>query len=157
VLVSSAIGAAWFVTGSAQAQTVTGQGAAIGGSSSTASTPGNGNSGKGGNGGGNPHPLFSITGGASGLYPGDTGQLLVTVSNPNGYDINIYTVSVTAQPANGSCGASNLQITPYSGTWLIPKKISATRTLDIQMLSAAPNSCQGGIFPLAITASGGKA
>src|SRR5579884_1805637 len=67
VLVSSAIGAAWFVTGSAQAQTVTGEGAAHGERSSTGLTPGTGHGGKGDNGGRKPHPLFSITGGASGL------------------------------------------------------------------------------------------
>lgn len=127
---------------------------------------GNGNNGNGnGNGGpGNPGHQITVTGTSpTGLAPGLTKPVTVTVKNANGDAVRVTSVVITVGDASTACpAAGNIAVTNYDST----KKGALTYTaaknggsvqvpLTISMLDTKSNqdTCKSQSFPLKFTAT----
>jgi hypothetical protein len=91
---------------------------------------------------------FVVTGTVAGLYPGAQRPLILTVSNPNNFDIKITSLTVNVGNAAPGCNAANLQVSEFSGSVIVPKDGTTTTTLQATMARGAGDSCQGATFPL---------
>jgi hypothetical protein len=91
---------------------------------------------------------FSITGQVSGLYPGRTAPLVLTVTNPLKFEIFVVSLSTTVGTASPGCAAGNLAVSSFSGHAGVPANGSATIAVSVTMTHSAPDGCQGVTFPL---------
>jgi hypothetical protein len=104
-----------------------------------------------------PRGTFRISGSVGGLYPGNTAKLVLTVTNPEAYAIVVETISTTVSSPGAGCGASYLVVTSFSGHLSVPAHGSASVSVPVTLGHAAPDACQGLVFPLQYTGSGSKA
>jgi hypothetical protein len=95
------------------------------------------------------------------LYPGATGDLKLSIDNPNPYPVRITSVSGTSaitSDKGAACDASTgVTFTDQSGLTLdVPASTSATFTLagSVAMSNASDNSCQGADFTVPVSLSG---
>ena len=91
---------------------------------------------------------FLISGGVTGLYPGATLPLTLTISNPQPFAIVVTSVTVAIGTGSPACASSNLSVSPFSGTLTVPAKGSATMTLSATLAHSAGDGCEGAVFPL---------
>ncbi len=96
---------------------------------------------------------FTISGAATGLFPGATVQLPLTVTNPNPDYIQVtsLTVAVTATDRPGcSIAGRNIQASSYSGpAFLVPRDNgTATVQVPVSMPDTVSNTCRGAQFSL---------
>jgi hypothetical protein len=95
---------------------------------------------------------------ATGLYPGASADVALTVSNPNGGPVVIPSLALdTSQGSNGlgvdgghnGCNLAALTFTSTSGNWTIPAHASAF-AIDlpgaISLSPSAADACQGATF-----------
>lgn len=108
--------------------------------------------------------VFGISGSVTELVPGTTRPLVVTITNPNGYAIDVLSVTTTVGSPGGGCPAGSLVVPPYaysSGPAVsAPGKGSTTLTLSAQYvdsLTADQSGCRGATFPLTFTGTAEKA
>ena len=91
----------------------------------------------------------------SGLYPGATKPLVVTVKNLNGFTIKVPTVKikVAAKTTVAGCtgATTNLVVTYAKKALKIAKKKSGKLTLTVTMPKTVANVCQGAKFSIAVT------
>jgi len=94
------------------------------------------------------------------LYPGTTGDLLLTLDNPNTYPVTIYSVSgngtVTGSGGIGMCANTGVSVAAQSGLNVAVGSGSSVNVLipgAAQMSSSSDSGCQGATFqvPLTIT------
>jgi hypothetical protein len=96
-----------------------------------------------------------VTGGAvtTGLlYPGGTGNAVVTVSNPNPYPVTVTSIAPNGTP---TCGVSFTERFP--GTQLVAQSGPVVITFTVSMALTAANSCQGATIdvPVLVTIASG--
>jgi hypothetical protein len=96
---------------------------------------------------------FSIAGSVRGLYPGEALPLVLTVTNPWPYAIVVTTVTTDVGGAHPGCGAANLSVEAFSGQLHVSAKGSGRTVVDARMRKAAPDACQGAVFPLSYSGS----
>ena len=96
---------------------------------------------------------FSIAGKVSGLYPGDSVPLVLTVTNPNKFGITVTSISTTVGNASSQCLAGNVTVTSFSGALTLSAGASGKVTVTVTMSHAAPDACQGRTFPVHYTGS----
>lgn len=108
--------------------------------------------------------VFTISGSVTQLVPGGSKPLTVTISNPNGYAIDVMTIAATVAAPNPGCPASALSVAPYTYTGgtkvTAPGKGSTTMTLTAQYVdstSVNTSACNGATFPLTFTGTADKA
>jgi hypothetical protein len=108
-------------------------GPAVSAGGSTGSGSGNGNASTTG-------ADFTITGGVSGLEPGLTLPIALTLSNPNSVQIYVtrLTVSVSASSTRTGCDSSNLQLTQSDVSSTSPVTISANGKATLTSAPRAP-------------------
>jgi hypothetical protein len=90
---------------------------------------------------------LSITGSVVGLYPGATLPLVLTVTNTKAQAIKVTSIATAVGKASKLCGAYNVHVTTFSGKLLVPAGAKATTTVEVLMVHAATNACQGAVFP----------
>jgi hypothetical protein len=91
---------------------------------------------------------FRIGGTVDGLYPGDSTELVLTVTNPQHFAIVVTTISTTVESPSAGCGAPNLTVAGFTGHLLVGAHGSAQLTVPVALSYAAPDACQGALFPL---------
>jgi hypothetical protein len=91
---------------------------------------------------------FSIKGTTGPLFPGTTGDLVLTIRNPFDFAITVHSVRVVVRDASGGCHGDNLTTPGLTSDVRVKAKSSATVTVPITMAADAPNACQGKSFPL---------
>jgi hypothetical protein len=97
--------------------------------------------------------VFYLSGGLTGLYPGESANLVLTISNPQGFGITVQTINIWVNtPSAGGCAASNLSA-PASVTGLNIQiaaggSVQYTVQQPVTLLAGAPDACQGVSFPL---------
>jgi hypothetical protein len=91
---------------------------------------------------------FRIAGSVGGLYPGLTKPLKLTISNPQHFAIVVTSVTVAVGDASQGCKAGNVAVTRFSGRRRVGARGSAQVTLELTLVHAAPDACQGAVFPL---------
>jgi hypothetical protein len=89
---------------------------------------------------------FTIAGSTSGLFPGATLPLVLTVSNLQKVAITVTTITTTVGAASASCGASNVKVTSYTGKLFVTAGGKAKATVHVTMAHGAPGACQNKTF-----------
>ena len=121
-------------------------------------TGGSGDNGNGkNNGGGNDKKDFTIAGNVSGLYPGSSKTLTVTLTNQNNFAIRVLTLTATVADPAGPCTAGVVKVDPLSGTVVVPRNGTATTTLTARMANDPANACKSTTFGLAYKGTAEKA
>jgi len=95
------------------------------------------------------------------LYPGSTGEVDATISNPNTFTLRVNSLildsaGIDADSGHSGCDTSALHYTTQTNGgsgWNVPAKVGSTEaTLDVQLAgaismdSSAVNECQGATF-----------
>ena len=96
------------------------------------------------------------------LFPGGSGDVKVTINNPNPYLVHVTTINQTASSTitsaggSGTCTTNGVSFTNQSGSWAIPANGSSTVTLAnaASMSNASDDGCQGATFTIPVTLSG---
>jgi len=96
------------------------------------------------------------------LYPTGSGDLVISVHNPNAYKIQITDVAgngtITVDAGHSACNAASVTFTDQHS---LTKTVAASTTVDVtltgavSMSNAANDSCQGATFtvPVSVTAA----
>jgi hypothetical protein len=97
------------------------------------------------------------------LYPGATGDVRLKIDNPNPYPVRVTAVTgagtVTSDKGAACDASTGVAFTNQTGLTLdVPASSSATFTLagSVTMSNASDNSCQGALFTVPVTLSGGS-
>jgi hypothetical protein len=95
------------------------------------------------------------------LYPGGSGDVKVTVSNPNSFPVTITGVAgsgtITSDKGaacNASTGVTFTDTTGLSSSVAASGSTTITLSGKAAMSSASDNSCQGAVFTIPITLTG---
>ena len=100
---------------------------------------------------------FSISGSMKGLFPGTSRPLVLIVSNPLKSAIDVTSIKTTVGAASNSCRASNVKVSSFAGKLLVHAGGKAKVTVHVTMARAAPNACQGKLFPFHYSGSATEA
>jgi hypothetical protein len=99
------------------------------------------------------------------LYPGGTGDVDATISNPNTFSVRVNSLilgsgGISADNAHAGCDTSALHFTTQNNAtagWTIPAKVGATDgRLDVDLAGAISmdtdvvNECQGATFTVSL-------
>lgn len=95
-----------------------------------------------------PRGTFRIGGSVGGLYPGDSTELVLTVSNPQRFPIVVSSISTIVNRPRAACSASYLRVGRFSGHLRVRTHASAQVSVVIALAEAAPDACQGMRFEL---------
>jgi hypothetical protein len=95
---------------------------------------------------GTPAP-FAIKGKVTGLYPGASLPLVLTVSNPEVVKIVVTSITTTVSSPSAKCPASLVTVTPFSGKHAVLAHGSGHVTVTASLAHVAPNACKGVVFP----------
>ena len=98
---------------------------------------------------------------AATLYPGATGNVKITINNPNSYPVRVTSVAgngaITSDKGAACDAATGVTYADQTGQALdVPAAGSQTFTLagSVSMSNASDNSCQGAVFTIPVTLSG---
>jgi hypothetical protein len=97
---------------------------------------------------------FTITGGASGLYPGGVGHVALKVRNPFRKRLRVQSLKVRVLDAGRGCRAANLRVAPFRGFVDLRPRRSRVVRLNARLAAAAPQACNGARFPLRFSGKG---
>jgi len=97
---------------------------------------------------------LTLAGSASGLFPGASITLVITVQNPLPYSVTVNTADVTVQDANAGCLAANLSAQGFIGSTNIASNAEAGIPVTLHLMATAPDACQAATFPLEFSATG---
>lgn len=100
---------------------------------------------------------FGIGGSVGGLYPGDSAQLVLTVTNPQHFAIAVTSITAAVGTPRAGCDATNLTVGAFSSNLTVPAGGHASVQVPVTLASAAPDSCQGAEFPLTYSGLAHKA
>lgn len=94
------------------------------------------------------------------LFPGGTGDVKITINNPNPYNVRITQVAgsgtITAAGGTGTCTTTGVTFTTQTGTYDVSANSSATFTLAgaAAMSTASQDGCQGATFTIPVALTG---
>jgi hypothetical protein len=100
---------------------------------------------------------------ATQLYPGGSGDVKVTINNPNPYAVNVTSITgsgtITADAGHSGCTTTGVSFTNQTGTWSVAASGSTTVTLSgaASMSNASLNACQGAVFTIPVSLAGASA
>ena len=105
----------------------------------------------------NSSNVFTISGTVSGLFPGATLPLVLTVTDTKNYAITVSSISAVVSSQTTGCAGSNVTISSFTGSLAVAAKHSAHTTVSAQMSHGAPDACQGAKFKILYSGSGAAA
>lgn len=102
------------------------------------------------------------------LYPGGTGDLRITYSNPNPFPVTVTSLAltsggvITAAGGIGTCTTTGVSLTsPQTVSHLVPAKTGSTNGSAaftvagaLSMNNSSDNGCQGATFTVPVTITG---
>jgi hypothetical protein len=95
------------------------------------------------------------------LYPGSTGDVTVTINNPNDYAVNVTSITGngTITDDKAACTVTGVTFATQTGTWNVAANASSTVTLAdaASMSNASDTGCQGAVFTIPVALSGASA
>lgn len=94
---------------------------------------------------------FSIAGKVTGLYPGKTLPLVLTVTNPQKVTITVTSITTAVSNATTSCTAANVKVSAFSGSLVVAAGKTGKVSVNVTLLHTTPNACQGKTFPFHYT------
>lgn len=121
-----------------------------------------------------PSGTFTISGSLPGLlYPGSSGLLPLTVSNPYDFDLRVWGLSVTVRPGSslpGCDGGANLQVTqsntiggldsivvPAHGSATLPTQGATAPRVTMLDLAVSQDACKNAVFTFSYGGTGTRA
>jgi hypothetical protein len=104
-----------------------------------------------------PRGTFRIGGSIGGLYPGVVTHLVLSVVNPQRYALVITSISTTVGTPKTGCSATNLSVGSFSGHVKVKAHRSVQVAVQVSLAHAAPDACQGALFPLQYSGLGRRA
>lgn len=90
---------------------------------------------------------FEISGGVTGLFPGATRPVELTLTNRESLPITVVSVTTTVGNASARCSAAYVSVSAFSGHLTVAGDSSANLTVSASMAHSAPDSCQAAVFP----------
>ena len=103
----------------------------------------------------------SVATASADLYPGGTGDVKVTINNPNDYAVNVTSISGngTITDDKAACTVTGVTFANQTGTWNVLANSSSTVTLTgaASMSNASDDGCQGAVFTIPVTLAGASA
>jgi hypothetical protein len=102
-------------------------------------------------------PGFKIRGNVTGLYPGLTKPMRLTVTNPNPFSIRLTRVRVRVLSPTVGCTGSAIKVRPYVGHKKIGPHRRARVTTSVRVMPTIADACQGTRFRLQYSGKAGKA
>lgn len=107
---------------------------------------------------------FTITGSVTAVTPGTSKSLTITITNPNGYAIDVTSITTSVGAPNPSCPGAALNVAPYVWTSgpavTAPGKGSTTMNLTahyVDSLTTDTSTCNAVTFPLTFAGTAEKA
>lgn len=95
------------------------------------------------------------------LYPGATGNVRITISNPNPYPVRVTSVTgngaITADAGHSSCTTTGVSFADQTGQTIdiaANGQTSVTLNNAASMSNASDNGCQGATFTIPVTLAG---
>jgi hypothetical protein len=100
----------------------------------------------------------------TGLYPGATKTLVLSITNPYSFDLNVTALSASlASTSSALCTASstNLAVRAYQGPPALPIRVKSSRTLTVGsiplfMPNTVATACQGVTFTISLKGTASK-
>jgi hypothetical protein len=93
-------------------------------------------------------PALNVKGSASSLYPGGTVTLPLKVRNGTRFPVTLRKLSVKVGSASRGCPGSFLVVQPFKKKARLRTRRSKKVNVRVTMSPAAPDACQGAVFPL---------
>jgi hypothetical protein len=100
---------------------------------------------------------FGIRGEVTGLFPGDSQPLVLTVSNPQHFAIVVTSIVTTVSSPGGGCSRSYMTVSGFSGALTVAARGLAQARVTATMSLAAPDACEGAIFPFSYSGTAHRA
>jgi hypothetical protein len=91
---------------------------------------------------------FGISGSVTGLYPGASMPLVLTVSNHQEFTIVVTSITTSVGSPNQACVSADLSVSQFIGSLSVPAKGTSNVTVTVTLTHGAPDACQGAVFPL---------
>jgi hypothetical protein len=95
------------------------------------------------------------------LYPGSNGDVLIEISNPNPYPVQVTSVTgngpITADTGHPGCTTTGVTFTDQTGQSIDVAANDSTQTTlsgAASMSNASDNGCQGAVFTIPVALSG---
>jgi hypothetical protein len=94
------------------------------------------------------------------LYPGGSGDVKLTINNPNPYPVRVTSISgngtITADAGHSGCTTTGVSFADQTGTWDVAANDETSVTLSgaASMSNASLNACQGATFTIPVSLSG---
>ena len=94
------------------------------------------------------------------LYPGGSGDVKLTINNPNPYPVQVTSISgngtITADSGHSGCTTTGVSFANQTGTWNVAanNELAVTLTGAASMSNASLNACQGATFTIPVALSG---
>jgi hypothetical protein len=94
------------------------------------------------------------------LYPGASGDVKLTVSNPNSFPVRLASITgngaITSDKGAACDASTGVTFTNQTGTFDVPAGGQASFTLTgaVSMSNASDSSCQGAVFSIPVLLSG---
>lgn len=99
---------------------------------------------------------FTISGSVTGLFPGASMPLVLTVSNHREFAIVVTSITTSVGSPSPSCASANLSVSQFVGNLSVPAEGTSKVTVTVTLSLAAPDACQGAVFPLQYTGNAVK-
>ncbi len=84
---------------------------------------------------------YKVTGSASGLYPGASVPMVITITSSELTPITVQTLNALVISKTPACKASYFTLGAYKTKVIVKAKSSATVTLPVTMAKTAPRAC----------------
>jgi hypothetical protein len=94
------------------------------------------------------------------LYPGGSGDVKLTINNPNPYPVQVTSITgngtIVADSGHAGCTTTGVSFANQTGTWNVAAngETAVTLTGAASMSNASLNACQGATFTIPVALSG---
>jgi hypothetical protein len=86
---------------------------------------------------------FGVSGHVTGLYPGATKRLRLTLRNPNPFPITVKQVRTSVRSSIAGCPSKSIRVRPFKGSKRVGPRSKAKVKVAVTMSPTVPQACAG--------------